>query len=230
MNRLAVVLIALTLGFQGLVAYKLFWKPTVNAEDVRAAPPDSIIDVSEMPSKGSDAAPVALVEFSDFECPFCKQHATGVQDTIIERFVAPGQVKYIFANYPLIGIHPNAALMASAAICAGEQNRYVDMHKGLFATQATTRSFILTLARELNVQEQPLESCMDDKAKIGSILRRDIAVAETLGIRSTPSFAVGVLGRDARVRVSTVISGAQPLSEFAKVLDGLLSGKGFAAN
>jgi len=231
MNRLVVALITLTLGFQGLVAYKLFWKPeVVPAESIRPAPPDSVIDISGMPSEGSERAPIALVEFTDFECPFCKRHTTTVQDPLMERFVAPGRVKYVFANYPLMGIHPHAALMASAAICAGEQGRYSDMHERLFATQPTTRPFILTVARELNVQEPPLESCMDDTAKLDGILRRDIAAAEALGLKSTPSFAVGVLGKDRRVRVSTIISGALPLPEFEKVITGLLEQNGFAAN
>jgi len=90
---------------------------------VQDAPVDTTLDTGGMPSLGSGDAPIVLVEFSDFECPFCKRHARGVMALLRDNLVTTGRLRYVIANLPLAK-HANATKLATAAICAGAQGRY----------------------------------------------------------------------------------------------------------
>jgi protein-disulfide isomerase len=180
---------------------------------------DSVVDISGMPAQGAPSATLVLIEFLDFECPYCKQHANTVRGDIRKAFVDSGRLKYVVANYPL-DMHASAKLMAGAAICANEQGRFWDMHGRLFETQPSTAAFVLTLAQELDMANGRFQECME--ARTTQAIARDAAVAQALGVKSTPSFALGAVERDGRVRVSSLIRGAQPLAAFEQAIDALL--------
>lgn len=220
MSRVAFLLVVTTLTLQVAVAYKLLSNPAPPAavEIVQAV--DSVVDISGMPAQGAPDAPLALIAFLDFQCPFCKRHAETVRGEIRNAFVDSGHLKYVVGHYPLVDLHPSAELMATAADCADRQGRFWDMHDRLFATQPSTTSFVMTLVRELDIDDGPFEECM--AAREESAIARDVSVAQALGFQSTPSFAIGTVERDGRVRVSSLIRGAQPLTVFEEVINALL--------
>ena len=220
MSRVAVVLVATTLTLQVAVAYKTFYKGKRTPQAAVQAM-DSILDVTGRPAQGSIDAPVVLIEFVDFQCPFCKRHADSVRGNIKEKFVDPGRVSYVAVNYPLSAIHPSAELMAGAAVCADEQGRVWDMHARLLATQPTTADFVLALASELRIDQLAFKECVDVRAR--PTVARDVSVAQALGVQSTPTFAVGLRERGGRVRISSMIHGSQPFSVFEQVIEPLLN-------
>jgi protein-disulfide isomerase len=222
MSRITILLVATTLMLQGAVAYKLLsiTPPPETVAVPRIHAVDAVIDIAGMPAQGAPDAPLALIEFLDFQCPFCKRHAGTVHVDIKKMFVDSGRLKYVVANYPLVDIHPSAELMAVAAICADRQCRFWDMRERLFATQPSTTSFALTLVRELGIDDGSFEECMAAGAQ--DAIARDMSLGQALGVQSTPSFAIGVVERDGRVRVSSLIRGVQPLRSFEQFISALL--------
>lgn len=174
-------------------------------------------------SKGAPTASVVLMEFSDYECPFCARHATGVGPIIDEEFIASGRVRHAFVNLPL-DIHPRATRLATAALCAGDQGKYWPMHAALFAEQPKTDAALFALTAELALASEPFRACLDDK---GGVQRRrlkaDAELAERLELSSTPSFAVGVAGDRGQVTIKRVIVGAQPVEVFRSALTEVLA-------
>ena len=193
-------------------------------DTVTDAPSGIVVDISEMPVKGVRDAKLALIEFSDYECPYCQRHAATVFDELTERFVATGEVLYAFANHPLES-HPNAVLLATAAICAGEQNLYWEMHDRIFTTRATTPFGILVLAEEL-VEEMALDSvafqgCLE-RPEPPLEIARDVKIAQDLGLVGTPGFALGRMNPDGTVVVEKLILGAQSLTVFDSAISEML--------
>ena len=94
------------------------------------------------------------------------------------------------------------------------------MHERLFATQPSTTSFVLALAQELDIDTGPFQKCIEGGTE--QIVARDVSAAQALGIKSTPSFAIGRFERDGRVRVSSLIRGAQPFATFEQAINTLL--------
>ncbi len=89
------------------------------------------------PYRGAVDAPLTVEEFSDYHCPFCARFALQVQPTLVEEYAASGKVRFVFREYPIISLHPNAAKVSAAALCAGEQGAeaYWKLHDALFAQQ-----------------------------------------------------------------------------------------------
>ena len=90
------------------------------------------VSVSGKPSLGREDAPVTMVEFSDYQCPFCKRHFLTVLPIIKKEYIDTGKVRYVFRDFPIASLHPQAQKGHEAAYCAGEQNRYWEMHDTLF--------------------------------------------------------------------------------------------------
>ena len=96
---------------------------------------DVTIDLTDAPSRGNQAAQVTLVEFSDYQCPFCGQFTREALPQVLAEYVNSGKIRYVFRDFPLEGLHPDATKAAEAAHCAGEQNKYWSMHDRLFENQ-----------------------------------------------------------------------------------------------
>src|SRR5262249_48884223 len=138
-NRLLavlIVLVAITGVMQGIALYQQQRRVVVStrttAQPVRDAPAGTTIDTVGLPSEGSKQAKVALVEFSDYECPFCSRYSTGAGTELRTEYVKTGKLVHVFVNNPL-PVHPAATLLATSAICAGAQGRYWEMHDLLFS-------------------------------------------------------------------------------------------------
>jgi protein-disulfide isomerase len=96
---------------------------------------DAVVAIGDAPVKGNPNAKLTLIEFSDYQCPFCRRHAENTLPSLDKEYIATGKVRYVFHDFPLEAIHPQAFKAAEAAHCAGEQQKYWEMHGRLFANQ-----------------------------------------------------------------------------------------------
>jgi protein-disulfide isomerase len=172
------------------------------------------------PSLGRDDAPLVLVEFVDFQCPYCKQAQENVLPQLKKKYVETGKLRIISRNLPLL-FHPNAEAAAQAAFCAHQQGQFWPMRDWLFAnTAAYDTTNFLRAAKGLNLDLARLTRCLDLKSAAAQIAR-DKQDAEAAGITATPSF---VLGRPAAGKVTgPLLAGARPLADFDAEIEYILS-------
>jgi protein-disulfide isomerase len=163
-------------------------------------------------SRGPDDAPITIVEFSDYQCPFCRRWHAEVSQDLFAAY--PGQVRLVFRNLPLTSIHPDAFSAAEAAMCAGEQNAYWDYHDKLFGGQLLGTGVYLQYAKDLSLDLTSFETCINDR-KYQSEIQADSDFAINLGVRSTPTFFINGLA----------LVGAQPLEVFKQIIDKELAGE-----
>jgi protein-disulfide isomerase len=185
--------------------------------------PVATLNVRGEPFKGEPGARIAIVEYSDFECPYCGKYSREIYPQIIERYVKTGKVRYYFRDLPL-PIHPNALPAALAARCAGDQGKFWEMHDSLFADQAalSPKDFV-DRAAALGLDQVRFADCFT-RAKYGDAIRRIAAGARQMGIDGTPAFAIGAIRADGEViTVSQVALGADSFDEFKAILDEVLS-------
>ena len=150
-------------------------------------------DISLDKSLGPADASIVVVEYADFQCPYCKQFAEGTEHQIKENYVDTGKIRFVFRHLAFIGAESLAA--AQAAECANEQDRFWDYHDKLFAEQSGENSGAFSeenlkrFAGELELNTQQFNECLDSN-KYQSKVQQEIAQAQRLGIRSTPSVFV----------------------------------------
>ncbi len=173
--------------------------------------------------RGDPGARVALVEFSDLECPFCARHAQEVYPRLIEDFVDDGRVLYILRHYPLERIHPLAFQAATAVECAGDQGDYWGMHDRLFAAaEDLSRPGLLEAAASLDLDTAAFEACIDGDAVTTRVLA-DMEYAEGLSVSTTPTFLFAEVQADGSLALRARMEGAGPYEAFASTLDELLA-------
>ena len=171
--------------------------------------PPKVALKAEGPSRGDAAAPVTIVEFSDYECNFCGGAEPAVK-RVLEQY--PGKVRLVFQSFPL-SIHPHAQKASEAALCAGEQGRYWEMHEKLFADQkALGTENLKAHAKALGLDAAAFGGCLDS-GRMATVVEGTRKLGESVGVNSTPSFFVN--GR--------LLSGAQPFERFKEIIDFELS-------
>ena len=172
------------------------------------------------PSLGPADAPITIVEFSDYQCPFCSRFHDETYRALLNAY--PGKIRFVYRNLPL-SFHQNAQMGAEAALCAGDQNAYWEMHDVLFANQASLnnpegttldQSTYNQYAQDLNLDVTTFESCMTTH-KFAQFIQDDMAFSTNLGVQSTPTFFINGLA----------IVGAQPLSSFQQLIDKEIAGE-----
>lgn len=169
---------------------------------------------------GSPNAKVAMVEFSDFECPFSRQFVQNTRPLLEARYVKTGVLQIAFRHLPLTKIHPNAQRAAEAAVCAGEQGRFWDLSGLLFSKPDTLAEAELSVTvKEMGINQDAYRQCLKSAP---SLVQLDVQLAKDLGVSRTPAFFIGVL-EARRVRVLKAISGARPLGEFTAAIDATLA-------
>jgi protein-disulfide isomerase len=211
-NRLLIALILLVglgIGLPSLIS---------NRSDSNAS---TTIDVSGMPVEGSEQARVAVVEFSDYECPYCARFTSTVLPELRAQFIAPGKVRHFFANFPLPN-HPNAKPMAAAAVCAGKQNTYWKMHDELFATRPENAEGILDLGRRAGLQMPSFERCLGEDP-LSERLRLDQKIADVFQVSGTPTFVLATIDAQGKVVAEGILVGAQPFPAFEQLITRLLN-------
>lgn len=167
------------------------------------------------PTRGPATAPVTLVEFSDFQCPYCSR----VQATMQQLKQSYGErLRIVFKQLPL-AMHQHAVMAAEASLCAGQQARFWEMHEWLFANQQRiVPEGIKAAAVDLKLDQEAFSKCLDEKRFAGKV-QEDLKLAESLGINGTPAFLVN--GR--------FLEGAQPFEAFQEVIEDELARAAVAA-
>lgn len=172
-------------------------------------------------SLGAASAPVTIVEFTDYQCPFCAQHARSTFGSIRAQFVDSGSVRYVVRDLPL-AMHTLAEPAARAARCAGEQGaeQYWRYHEALFEAQPQlAESTFASISARLGLQRSRFDACRNSEA-VATAVRRDAEEASRVGLSSTPSF---VVGRVVKGQVTgVVIRGAYPMEQFRQAIEGAL--------
>jgi len=170
-------------------------------------PPRQEVELPENPlSRGPVGAPVTIVEFSDFQCPFCKKAAVLLTKLLQEY---PGEIRIIYQDLPLTFIHPDAFNAALAARCANEQNAFWSYHDILFANQAALDiDSLKKYAAGLALDTTSFNSCLDSK-KYQKDIEKDMEAADQYGFSGTPAFLIN--GRSVR--------GVLPFAAFQEIID-----------
>jgi protein-disulfide isomerase len=139
-------------------------------------------------------------------------------------YIKTGKVKYVFRDLPLESIHKNAFKAAEAASCAGDQDKFWEMHDRLFANQGTLGSAdLLSHAQAIALDMSKFQQCLES-GKFAPAIRKNMADASNAGITGTPAFILGVSDpKSLQVKVLKVISGAQPFAAFKDAIDNALS-------
>jgi protein-disulfide isomerase len=158
------------------------------------------------PSRGPDDAVVTIVEFSDFQCPFCGRVVPTI-DQVVAKY--PTQVRFVYRHLPLSKIHPRAQAAAEAAACADNQGNFWDYHDLIFANnRAVSDEDLEGHASELGLDMQAFRQCVQNR-ETQQIVEADMAAAESLHISGTPSFVINGIP----------LHGAQSLEAFSEVID-----------
>jgi len=157
------------------------------------------------PAKGPDAAPITIVEFSDFQCPFCSK-AKETADKVVANYA--GKVRLVFRDYPL-PFHDKALKAAEAGQCAHEQGKFWEMHDEMFAHQdKLAPDELKASAKKLGLDAAKFDSCLDG-GKFAELVQQSIKAGQSAGVSGTPAFFIN--GR--------MISGAQPFEKFKEIVD-----------
>jgi protein-disulfide isomerase len=167
---------------------------------------------------GRSDAPLAIIEYSDFQCPFCAQHFKETWPSLKRDFVDTGVALTALRHLP-IKSHPYARAAAMTAECAASQGRFLDMHDLLFARQSElSEEAGRTAAADLGLDETLFQRCMS--ADAGQAVDEDEATALALGITGTPTFLIGSIV-SGRLTVARVLVGSHPFADFKRTLDAL---------
>lgn len=186
------------------------------------------ISVNDDPVLGNKDAKITLIEFSDYECPFCKRHFDQTYPQLKKEYIDTGKVKLIYRDYPLPFHDPMATYEAQAANCAREQggdNAYFKMHDEIFKRTTSngnglTKDAVSKIAADLGLNAGNITACADgDKYK--EEVAKDIADGSAAGVSGTPSFFIGKSDSTGTIE-GTILVGAQPYSAFQAVIDPLL--------
>ncbi len=161
------------------------------------------------PARGPEGAKVTIVEFSDFQCPFCSK----AHDTVEEVMNAyPGKVRLVFRHFPL-DFHAQAPKAAEAALCANEQSKFWEYHDVLFKNQSKLQVDDLKVhAQQLGLDASKFNECLDS-GRMAATVKTDTEAGHKVGVSGTPAFFIN----------GQMLSGAQPLDEFKRIIDAELA-------
>ena len=205
------LLIALTLAAGLALGYLLWGRQNVTRQ--LSSSQDLVWQAlqKDAPSLGPADASVTIVEFSDFECPFCVRWHQEVWPQISAAY--QGKFRLVYRDFPLIQAHPNAEGAAIAARCAGEQDLYWEFHDLLFMGEMELSPLTFeTYAARLELDKDSFSQCLKSPEILQQVIN-DLSLGEMVGIDGTPTFFIN----------GYRIKGAQPFEEFQKVIDSILS-------
>ncbi len=184
---------------------------TFNLPEPVRPPPERKEVAATGPSKGPEKAPVTIVEFSDFQCPYCSR-AIKTVDEVVAAY--PDKVRLVFRHFPL-NFHAEAQKASEASLCAHEQGKFWEYHDKLFANQDKLQVPALKgYAKELGLDAGKFDQCLDSNSKAEQV-KADMEAGSKVGVSGTPAFFINGI----------MISGAQPAEEFKKIIDAELKGQ-----
>ena len=184
--------------------------------------PTTPVDIKDTISLGNKSAKVALIEYSDFKCPYCATFARNSWPEIQKKYVDSGKIQFVFRNLPLDQLHPFARQAAQTAVCADQQGKFWQLHDLMFSRQAQLDAQELEKSvASVGLDRKKLSACLESEAP--RMVAADEAAGRPLGVTGTPTFFVGVVQADGRVLLKQRLSGAQPVAQFQAALEKLLA-------
>lgn len=181
------------------------------------------INLEGEPMRGNKDAKIVLLEYSEYQCPFCARHFTQTQPELDKQYIDTGKVLHVFKDFPL-AFHKEAPKAAEATLCAQDQGKYWEMHAKLFANaKALKPEDLVKYAEELGLDMAKFKECLDSGAKAASI-KADMEEAGKAGITGTPSIVLAVRSASDPDKVVGIkaMSGARPFDFFKTEIDKLL--------
>ncbi len=167
------------------------------------------VSVDDDPAIGPADAPVTVVEFSDYQCPYCKLWHDQVFSQLIQAY--QGKVRFVYRDFPLYGSHPDADPAAQAADCANEQGKYWEFQELLFDSGVGSQAY-LQYAAQLGLDADKFQQCISSQ-KYAAEVKADSDYAATLGVHSTPTFFIN----------GVQVIGAQSFEVFQQMIDQVLA-------
>lgn len=156
------------------------------------APGETVISIEDAPTLGDENATLTILEFVDYQCPQCARHARKALPGLIKDYVETGKVKYVIRDLPLETIHKDAFKAAEATHCAADQGQFWKMHDRLFVNnRALSIDDLKNHSRVLGLDQEEFSECLDNGNHADRI-RNDIAEAQKVGARVTPTFFIGL--------------------------------------
>jgi len=182
------------------------------------------VSLEDDPFIGDPNAPVTMIEFSDFQCPFCKRFFDQTLPQIEENYINTGKVKLVYKDFPLISIHPNVKPVHVAAECADEQGKFWEYHDALFEKQSEwqrlspsdLQTTLVQYADDFGLQTASFEACLNSPEMLEEV-NADFLQATSFGASGTPTFFIGN-EKDGFIK----LVGAQPYAVFQATIDNLL--------
>jgi protein-disulfide isomerase len=196
--------------------------PTIVPTPTPQANARQTISTQETAVEGSASAPVEIIEFSDFQCPYCRTFYVDTYKQLVKDYVDTGKAKIYFKQFPLSQIHPGAEIAAEAAECASDQGKFWEMHDKMFdeqqkqgsGTVAFTKDDLKNWAKTITgLNAQTFNSCLDSGSK-AAVVQQQQTQGIQAGVDGTPTFFVNGLK----------LVGAQPYSAFKQLIDSELAG------
>jgi len=190
-------------------------------------PTSGIASIDDDPMIGDENAPITMIEFSDYECPFCKRYFDETFSQIVEKYVDTGKVKIVFRDLPLSFHDPMATKEAIAANCSREQGgdkKYFEYHDEIFTRTISngnglSEKDLITIAQNLGLNLSSFNTCIEDPDQEAEV-KNDLADAGKAGASGTPTFVIGKSTDDGVIDGKLVV-GAQPLSAFEAIFNTL---------
>ncbi|NPA30937.1 MAG: DsbA family protein [Chloroflexi bacterium] len=177
-------------------------------KDADAEGPQRVeVSADDDPSWGPEDAPITIIEFSDFQCPFCARFRKQTYDRLKEEY--GDKIRFVYRDFPLVQIHPEAVPAALAANCAGEQGKYWEYHDLLFlGDRPLNRDTYIAYAEQLGLDVDEFSRCLDEERYLDEI-QKDFDDGVAAGVRGTPTFFVNGIP----------LVGAQPFENFKAIID-----------
>ena len=170
------------------------------------------------PTKGDVSAKIVVMEFADYQCPFCGAFAREIWPRLEQEYVATGKVRFVFRNLPL-SIHPRAQAAAEAALCAARQGQFWAMHDRLFQNQATLDDESLrSYGRSIGPAPEAFAECLERHSTLRPV-QDDTTFGKSLGISGTPAFLIGTGVSEESMKAVQWVNGLLPYDALKKVLD-----------
>jgi len=190
-----------------------------------ALKPPQTMSVAGEPFKGQPGATLAIIEYADFQCPFCRRFEQEVYPQLRDNYINTGKVKYFHRDMPL-AFHEGAMPAARAAHCASEQGKFWEMHDSLLGDAASLGAAdIDERAGKLGLNVSKLDECISSD-RFADVIQRGVAEANQMQISGTPTFIIGTLdGQGELMSVKKTVVGAYPFGTFKAALDPLLAAR-----
>lgn len=191
-----------------------------------AAPPPlpkAPIPIAGAAIRGNPSARLIMVEFSDFQCPYCGRYTRETFSQLERDYVDTGKVRYVFRHFPLERLHPNAFKAAEAGECARQQGKFWELHTRLFANQqALADNDLLAHAKAVGLDARRFQSCVVS-GPVSARIRQDLEDGARAGVSGTPTMFLGTLEKDGQVRVLRRVVGAVSYASVKATIDALLA-------